>query len=513
MKRRVSWMIALLVTMLWVAGCTGGLITPPRETIRAAQTAVTPTPLPPAIISAPTPTPGGIVPPAAGLAAAVSAPVLTVWVNEDSPAHAAALRRIAAGFEEKHGVVVELRLIMPNLLPALVETAVLSTAFDLPDILIHPLDYSINWAERGVLDTAVTNTALNALGADSFNPHALYLTSSGGQPAALPSDGAPQLILYREDWFNQRNLQPPDNFNAMTAAAAALFNRESFVAGFVVPTESNLVSTHRIFEHIALANGCQLIDETGRVLLLEPACQSALNFYYEIIHNYSPIGVQTNTSTRNAYLAGRTGLIMAGPDILLQIAGLDSDHLPTCPECATTPDFLAQNSQILTTLRGNSPQAAPVSFSLMTVLGITTVADQETAVSFAQYWFNEAYEIWLSVEPERKIPLRWGTDDDPQRYIDAWGVTPLAPNAPSLEDLYGPETVLALKTAVTTNDHWGIPQNQGQLIGDVYQKLTFSIVLQEMLSGYFNTEKTLVEAYNRVVDLIPNYAFAAGDIP
>jgi hypothetical protein len=28
-----------------------------------------------------------------------------------------------------------------------------------------------------------------------------------------------------------------------------------------------------------------------------------------------------------------------------------------------------------------------------------------------------------------------------------------------------------------------------------------------MLSGYFNSEKTIFEAYKRVTDLIPNYAF------
>jgi hypothetical protein len=41
----------------------------------------------------------------------------------------------------------------------------------------------------------------------------------------------------------------------------------------------------------------------------------------------------------------------------------------------------------------------------------------------------------------------------------------------------------------------------------VYDELTFSIVLQEMLSGYFNTGTTLREAYRRVIDLVPNYAF------
>lgn len=512
----MKWFIGFglgIMVVLAMAGCGGNLLTPPREATRTAQTAIPLTPLPPAIIPAPTPTPGGITVPASDVPPAASAPTLAVWVNENSPAHEAILRQKMADFEAQQGVTVELRLVAPGLLPQLVETAVISTAFDLPDIIIHPLDYTINWAERGVWNPDITAAALNALDSSTFNPHALDLVRSGRQPVALPSDGAPQLIIYRQDWFAERGLATPDSFRAMFAAAEALFDRERFIAGFVVPTESNLVSTHRIFEHMALANGCQLIDESGRVLLLEPACQNALDFYYRIIHNYSPIGVQTNTSARNAYLAGRTGLIMAGPEILLQMAGLDPNNPPVCPECAGTPDFLAQNSQVLTSLAGSSSPSEPVSFSTITVLGITTAAEQETAVAFAEFWFNESYETWLSLEPERKIPLRWGTAAEPTRTIDAWGTTPLSAGSPSLQELYGVQTVEAMKTAVTNTTRWGFLQNQGSLIGDIYRNLTFSIVLQEMLSGYFNTEKTLVEAYNRVVDLIPDYPFADVDTP
>ncbi len=513
MRRYWGLFVGLLLVALAAGACGGSLITPPREATRAAETAVSPTPLPPAIINAPTATPGGIAAPTPGVSTVPSAPTLTVWVNENSLAHEVALRNMAANFEEEQGVAVEMRLIAPNLLPQLVETAVISDEYDLPDIIIHPLDYTINWAERGVWNTTLTAAALEALDADTFDPHALALTSSNGKPVALPSNAAPQLIIYRQDWFAERNLAAPNSYNAMLAAAETLYDPENFIAGFVVPTESNLVGTHRIFEQMALANGCQLIDETGRVLLLEPACQNALNFYYEIIHNYSPIGVQTDTSTRDAYLAGRAGLIMAGPGTLLQIAGLDPNNLPTCPECAESPDFLAQNSRILTTLTGSGAQAAAASFGPMTVLGITTEAEQETAVAFAEYWFNNSYETWLGVEPERKIPLRWGTSTDPSLYIDAWGTTPLSTDGPSLQELFGAETVADLKTAVTITSRWGFSQNQGKLIGDIYQKLTFSVVLQEMLSGYFDPDKTLVEAYNRVVDLIPNYPFEDVDTP
>jgi len=32
-------------------------------------------------------------------------------------------------------------------------------------------------------------------------------------------------------------------------------------------------------------------------------------------------------------------------------------------------------------------------------------------------------------------------------------------------------------------------------------------VLQEMLSGYFNAEQTIIELYQRITDLIPNYQY------
>ena len=102
--------------------------------------------------------------------------------------------------------------------------------------------------------------------------------------------------------------------------------------------------------------------------------------------------------------------------------------------------------------------------------------------------------------------MRLGTIDRPRFYIDAWGTSPIL-QGESLNDIVGPEMVEQLRDGIGSTGRWGFDQRQGELIGDLYNELTFSIVLQEMLSGYFNSAKTIFEAYNRVIDLIPNYEF------
>lgn len=487
-----------LFTLLLLTGC--GLANPPRLATATAQAAFTPTPSPePMILTVATPTAVPGTTPNAPPPQAEPNPSITVWVNETSDAHEAMLDEMAADFSAQYSVDVEMVLVSPQILPDLVNTAVLSDT--LPDIILHPLEYSVGWAERGVFDVNANAEALAQLGPDSFNQDALALVqTSSGQPAALPNSGYHQLIIYRTDWFAQRNLGVPNSFAALSAAAQATTDRDNLVAGFVVPTESNLVTTQQIFEQMALSTGCQLVDETGELKLLEPACAEAFNFYYSIINQNSPIGVQTDTSARNAYLAGRTGLIMGPPSLLPQLAGLDPTAPPRCSECAAAPDYLAQNSGFVTAING-------AEFGNINLLGITTGADRETAVLFATYWFNEGYNQWLSVDPERKVPMRLGTQSAPRQFIDAWGNQPLAGSSQTLASLYGEEVVAALRDGIATTGRWGLPQGQGELITTLYEELTLSIVLQEMLSGYFSTDTSIIEAYNRTIELIPNYAF------
>ena len=58
----------------------------------------------------------------------------------------------------------------------------------------HPIDYSIGWAEQGILDVEAAAAVVESLGADTFNANALALASQDDQPVAVPADGWGQLL-------------------------------------------------------------------------------------------------------------------------------------------------------------------------------------------------------------------------------------------------------------------------------------------------------------------------------
>lgn len=499
---------AFILFMLGLPACQANLVIPPRLATATARAAnPTPAPATAVVISAPTPT-GDTIDQSDDLSSAGSAlsnPSLSVWINESIPENEAALIELANRFTADYQIDVELIQISPFLLPDLVSTAVLSDT--LPDVIFHPLEFSIGWAEQGVFNLDAHNQAIEQLDVNTFNPNALSLLDTPMGAAAIPSDGYQQLLIYRQDWIDDLGLPAPTNFNDMFDFAAATFDAEQLLtAGFVIPTESNLTTTHQAFEHLAVANGCQLIDDSGEVQLLEPDCLDAINFYFDIVHNFSPSGVQTVTSTQNAYLEGRTGMIMISPSILPMLANGVPASPPSCPECTENPLFLAQNSQIVTHILGRSANQA-ANFSTITSLGITASAQPETAVLFTTYWFNEAYPDWLALNSERKVPMRLGTPENPTQFIDTWGTLPLTGTDRTLVDLFGETAVERLKNGVASSNRWGFAAGQGAVVTKIYEELTLSIVLQEMLSGYFDPSQTLFEAYNRVVEQIPNYQF------
>jgi multiple sugar transport system substrate-binding protein len=517
LARSRAFILLLLPSIIVIlAGCGVDLANPPRLATATARAVAPPTDEPaPLVLPAPTATAsteGAPAPvsasPTEPAASEVAPEVgqLTVWVNETSPEHQSVLDGMAADFADRYGIDVAIQLVSPALLPELVSTGILSGT--LPDLVLHPIEFTAGWVDGGILDAGAADEVVDRLGRDTFDPAALELLSTGGQTAAIPSDGFHQLLIYRADWFEERGLRPPDTYAAMQTAAETIFDPEAIISGLVIPTESNLVTTHQAFEQIALANGCRLIDEAGEVKILEPACREAIEHYFTTINRFSPSGVQTDTSARNALLDGRTGYIMTSPTILPDLAGLNPAAMPGCPECAQGEDgvnYLARNVGILTEIEG--PSGAPAAFGNLTSLGITTAADRTAAQAFAEYWFEEGYPQWLAVNPERKVPMRLGTADDPRLYIDAWGSEPLAGSDLSLADIYGSEMVALLRDGIAAAPRWGLREGYGSLMTRLYDEFIISIVLQEMLSGYFGTETTLNEAYSRTVELIPNSAF------
>jgi multiple sugar transport system substrate-binding protein len=507
-KQRLTLLSGLLL-LVSLAACTPVVLNPPRhasqEVVQQAATAEL------YLSAAPTATPNS----GAGAVAATEAeraahPSITLWVNETSATHARALERMSADFARQSDVQVEVILVAPRLLPDLIATAAVSDT--LPDLVLHPIEYTLGWAERGILDATAATEIIDRLGRHTFDTDGLALATVSGRLdpsglpliAAVPSDGWKQLLIYRADWFAEAGLAPPDNYAAMLAAAAAFYQPESLTSGLVIPTESSLVSTQQVFEQLALANGCRLIDETGEVTILHPACLDTLDFYRDIVNSYSPSDVQTDASALNAYLAGRTAFIITSPRALVSLAGLDPLAPATCPDCITA-DYLARQSGYVTDIHGRGDFAAAAAFADLTYLGITRSANREATAAFVEYWLGDGYLDWLAIAPEHKVPLRLGTAERPAQFMDAWGNIPLVENGPGLRQVYGEEMVVRLSQGLGSAQRWGFREGHGVLMTDLYEKLIFSIVLQEMLSGYFSSSVAVIESHKRVAALIPGY--------
>jgi multiple sugar transport system substrate-binding protein len=506
-KWRARLLPALMLILL-LAACRPAALNPPRhaaqESVQQAATAEV------YVSAAPTATPRSLTDMTTTDDTAVVHPSITLWVNETSARHGQVLEQMSADFARRSNIHAEVILVSPRLLPDLIAAAAASDT--LPDLVLHPIEYTLGWAERGILDSAAATDIVNGLGRRTFDPDALEMATMAGQVdstgmpliAAVPSDGWKQLLIYRADWFAEAGLAPPDSYEAMLLAAATFFQPESLTSGLVIPTESSLVSTQQVFEQLALANGCRLINDAGEVTILHPACLDALDFYRDIVNSYSPSDVQTDGSALNAYLAGRTAFIVTSPRALAPLAGLDPGAPASCAGCVTA-DYLAQQSGFITAIRGRGEYATEAEFADLTYLGVTRSANKEAAAAFVDYWLGEGYLDWLASAPEHRVPLRWGTSEQPTRFLDAWGEIPLAENGPSLRDAYGDEMVSRLSHQLGSGRRWGFQEEQGSLMTALYEKLIFSIVLQEMLSGYFSSSQAIVEAHKRVIALIPGY--------
>lgn len=424
---------------------------------------------------------------------------ISFWSTETQPERAAATQAIIDRFTAETGISVNLVLTDENALPSLTTAAV--AAGTLPDVIFHPIDFTLGWAEQGILDPAAATAVIEALGVDTFAAGPLDLVSTGGQYAAIPTDGWGQLIVYRADLFDEAGLAVPDTYDNILAAATALHDPENDFFGITAATAGGEVFTQQTFEHFALANNCELVDDDGNVTLNSPECVEAVEFYGNLMTNYSPAGVQDVVSTRATYFAGQAAMIVWSPFILDEMAGLRDNAMPSCDECIDNPAFLAEVSGIVPAFSG--PSGDPAQYGQISNMGITTNADVEASQAFLEFWFNEGYLDWLAVAPEGKFPMRQGTPDDPTAFIEGWktleaGVDRKVP----LGDVYSDEVIDTLIQGAGSFTRWGFPQGQGPLVSAVYEALPVPRLLRDVLDGVLTPEAAVEEMQFEVEDLL-----------
>ena len=255
---------------------------------------------------------------------------ITFWTAEDLADRVASTKRIAEAFQQKTGITVNVVPIAEDQLATQIQSA--SAGGTLPDVMgALSLGFVHNLAADDLADQDAANEVIENLGRDTFSERAISLVESDGKPVAVPSDTWTQLLVYRKDLFEKAGLETPDTFDKILNAATKL--KQSGQQGIVAATKASDGFTQQTFEYLALANGCQLTDDAGKILLTTPPCVETFKFYGDLINNGSSKGGQDADTTRAAYFAGKAAMIIWSSFLLDELAGLRKDALPTCPEC------------------------------------------------------------------------------------------------------------------------------------------------------------------------------------
>ncbi|MGW8489635.1 ABC transporter substrate-binding protein [Streptomyces sp. NPDC055886] len=423
---------------------------------------------------------------------------ITVWSQENLPPRMAATRKVVSRFEKESGVKVDLVGVDEAQLPQLIMSA--AAAGELPDVIgAVPMGQVWQMYGNGLLNTEIADRIVEDLGPKTFNPNALALTEDGGTRLGVPSDAWLQLLVYRKDRFADAGLRAPDSYGRALKAAAELDGDGR--DGISLATDPSDVFTQQSFEDLALANGCELVDEAGDPALDSPACEAAFTAYDDLARKHGAPGTQSVDTTRASYFSGTSSMMVWSSFLLDELAGLRKDALPSCPECKKDPGFLARNTEVVTSLQGPDGDE-PAQFGEITSWTATRTAETGASRAFIEYMMNKGYEDWFGMAPEGKIPVRTGTPQEPGSFERAWrGSVMGVDRRESLQKAFPPELLDRLVDGVGDMKRWGLTQGQGTLVGATNGELPVAKAIGAMTSGQISPKEAAKEANDEVAAL------------
>ncbi len=431
-------------------------------------------------------------------AAAPGANTITVWTLENLPERLDAQKTLAQRFTQATGITVDLVGVDEDQFSQLITSSAASNT--LPDVVgALSLAGVRSLSANELLDPETAGRVVTDLGPETFAPRALELTRDGDAQLAVPSDGWAQLLLYRKDLLTAAGLPIPRTYADLATAAKGL-NKDG-VAGFVGSTAAGDAFTQQTFEHLALANNCELVDPAGTVTLDSPQCQAAFAFYGDLIRTASVPGAQDVDTTRASYFGGKAASMIWSSFILDELAGLRADAAPSCPECTADPRFLVDNTGVVTALTGPDG-TGPAQFGEIVSWAVVADADADPSARFIQFMMADGYPDWIGFAPEGKIPARTGTREEPNRFVDLWRTLPAGVDTKKpLAEFYPPEVLDGLAGSLDTFRRWGITQGQGALVGATLGELPVPQAVAAETSGEVDAAQAARQADEAVTAL------------
>ncbi len=408
----------------------------------------------------------------------VSADTIRFWTTEEQPERLAKQQEMAAQFEATTGTAVEVIPVTESDLGTRATAAF--AAGDLPDVIYHPLQYALPWAEAGILDTEAASDVVEELGEGTFAPGPLAMAAVEGGVASVPVDGWTQMIVYRADKFAEAGLEAPTSYANVTAALEALHNPPEMY-GFVAATKVDENFMSQVLEHVFLANGVSPVNSDGAADLDLAATTEVLDFY-KAIAEASPPGELFWQQSRELYFAGQAAMIIWSPFILDELAGLRDSAPPTINDDPTSSE-LASKTGIVTNFSGPSnPDGA--AWGDVRYFGITNDADTDAAMEFVQFSMDEGYTQTLSIAPEGKFPVRRGTADDPAKFSEAWSMLPVGVDRKApLGELYAQDMIDEIVGGLDVAQRWGVAEGQLGLASKMINSQVINRVVRQYIDG------------------------------
>ena len=403
---------------------------------------------------------------------------LRFWTTEEQPDRLAKQEQMAADFKSQTGVSVEVIPISEKDLGTRATAAF--AAGDLPDVIYHPLQYALPWAESGLLDTEAATEVIYGLRASTFSPGALDMAAIRGGYASVPVDGWTQLVVYRKDLFESHGLNPPNSYANIEAALQKLHN-PPLMYGFVAPNKIDEAFMSQVLEHVFLSNGVSPVNQQGLQELDEKATVEVLNFYKKI-QDASPEGELFWKQSREMFFAGQAAMIIWSPFILDELAGLRDSAPPTINSDPTSKE-LASKTGVITTLAGPSnPDGA--AWADIRYFGIKVDADTDNAMDFVRFSMTDGYVQTLSIAPEGKFPVRRGDAKNPELYLNAWSKLPVGVDRKApLADLYPAEVISSIAAGLETANRWGVREGQLALASKIVNAKVLNRLVREFIDG------------------------------
>ena len=425
---------------------------------------------------------------ALALAAGQAAAEIRFWTTEEQPARLERQQQMAADFEAQTGIAVEVIPVTESDLGTRATAAF--AAGDLPDVIYHPLQYALPWAEAGILDIEAATDVIEDLGAETFAQGALEMAATDGSYASVPVDGWTQMIVYRKDLFDEAGLEPPTTYANVRAAIEALHNPPDMY-GFVAATKVDENFMSQVLEHVFLANGVSPVGEGGFSPLEEGPTTEVLEFY-KTIAEASPPGELFWQQSRELYFAGRAAMIIWSPFILDELAGLRDSSPPTINDDPTSTE-LASMTGIVTNFAGPSnPDGA--AWADLRYFGITSDAATDDAMDFVKYSMDEGYTQTLAIAPEGKFPVRKGTADDPDRFEAAWAELPVGVDRTApLGDLYAQEMIDEIVGGLDVARRWGVSEGQLALASKIVNSQAINRVVRRYIDGEIDAAEAVAQ--------------------